>query len=409
MTILLRLAWRNLWRHKRRTWLTASAIAFSAMLLVFMITIQLGAYDMMIDTTLRVYTGQMQVQHSGYKDKPQMRTVVADAVALAAQLRERTGYQTIAVRAQGFALASSAERSYGVPVIGVQPEYERGVSTLPHLVKQGRYLADSRAQELVIGSALARNLKIKLGDELTLLGSGRDGSVAATVLPVTGFFESGNPELDRRLVMMPLLTFQETFSLGQDAHLIVVSGPDYETIPQTKTTVREVVAGHPGLVVLDWDELVPGIKQLIQTDMVQNWITYIALIVIVTLSIMNTFLMSVLERTREFGIMLALGISPLRLGTMVVLESVFLTLLGLAIGIAIGGGIAVWLHFEGFTFPGMKEIYAQFGLPGVIYPILSVESFLLGPSVIFVFTLLAALYPALRIRKLQPVEAIHAV
>ncbi len=409
MGILLRLAWRNLWRHKRRTWLTASAIAFSAMLLVFMITIQLGAYDMMIDTTLRVYTGQMQVQHSGYKDKPQMRTVVADAVALAAQLRERTGYQSIAVRAQGFALASSAERSYGVPVIGVQPEYERGVSTLPLLVKQGRYLADSRARELVVGSALARNLKLKIGDELTLLGSGRDGSVAATVLPVAGFFESGNPELDRRLVMMPLATFQETFSMGDDAHLIVVSGPSYESIPQTKAMVRQVIAGRAGLLVLDWDELVPGIKQLIQTDMVQNWITYIALIVIVTLSIMNTFLMSVLERTREFGIMLALGISPLRLGIMVVLESMLLTLLGLVIGIAIGGGIAVWLHFEGFTFPGMKEIYAQFGLPGVIYPILSVESFLLGPSVIFVFTLFAALYPALRIRKLQPVEAIHAV
>jgi ABC-type lipoprotein release transport system permease subunit len=409
MTILLRLAWRNLWRHKRRTWLTASAIAFSAMLLVFMITLQLGAYDMMIDTTLRVYTGQMQVQHDGYKDKPQMRTVVPDAAALATRLREGTGYATIAVRAQGFALVSSAERSYGVPVIGVQPEFERGVSTLPHLVKEGRYLADSRAPELVVGRALARNLKLGLGDELTMLGSGRDGSVAATVLPVVGFFESGNPELDRRLVMMPLATFQETFSMGGDAHVIVVSGPSYETIPQTKALVERLVADQPGLVVLDWDQLVPGIKQLIQTDMVQNWITYIALIVIVTLSIMNTFLMSVLERTREFGIMLALGASPLRLGAMVTLESAFLTLLGLAIGVAVGGGIAVWLHFEGFTFPGMKEIYAQFGLPGVIHPKLSFAGFTLGPAVIFVFTLLAALYPALRIRKLQPVEAIHAV
>src|SRR4030067_1048500 len=165
MTILLRLAWRNLWRHKRRTWLTASAIAFSAMLLVFMITIQLGAYDMMIDTTLRVYTGQMQVQHSGYKDKPQMRTVVAEAASLAAQRRERTGYATITVRAQGFALASSAERSYGVPVIGVQPEYERGVSTPPHLGKQGRCLAGSHAQELVIGRGAAGNLNTKSGDE----------------------------------------------------------------------------------------------------------------------------------------------------------------------------------------------------------------------------------------------------
>jgi len=409
MGILLRLAGRNLWRHKRRTWLTASAIAFSAMLLVFMITLQLGAYDMMIDTTLRVYTGQMQVQRGGYKDKPQMRSVVPDAAVLAAQLRERTGYDTIAVRAQGFALASSAERSYGVPVIGVEPEFEPRVATLPHLVKEGRYLQDSRAPELVVGRVLARNLKLKLGEELTLLGSGRDGSVAATVLPVVGFFDSGNPELDRRLVMMPLAVFQETFSMGNDAHLIVVSGPSYETIPQTKATVERLVADRPGLVVLDWDELVPGIKQLIQTDMVQNWITYLALILIVTLSIMNTFLMSVLERTREFGIMLALGASPLRLGVMVLLESAFLTLLGLAIGIAFGGGITVWLHFEGFTFPGMKEIYAQFGLPGVIYPKLSVAGITSGPAVIFVFTLLAALYPALRIRKLQPVEAIHAV
>src|SRR3989344_791035 len=132
MGITLRLAWRNLWRNPRRTWLTASAIAFAAMLLVFMITLQLGAYDMMIDTTLRVYTGQMQVQREGYHDKPQMRAVVPEAVRLAVQLREATGLSAIAVRAQGFALASSAERSYGVPVVGVEPVQEAKVSTVPH-------------------------------------------------------------------------------------------------------------------------------------------------------------------------------------------------------------------------------------------------------------------------------------
>jgi putative ABC transport system permease protein len=199
------------------------------------------------------------------------------------------------------------------------------------------------------------------------------------------------------------------FAMGDDAHAIVISGPDYQSTPQTKARVAAQIADRPGLVVLDWEELLPGIKQLIQTDMVSNWITYIALILIVTLSIMNTFLMSVLERTREFGIMLALGITPLRLGTMVLLESAFLTLLGLGIGVALGGGIAVYLHFEGFSFPGMKELYGQYGLPGVIHPKLSFTSFALGPAVIFAFTLVAALYPALRIRKLQPVEAIHAV
>ncbi len=407
--MLPRLAWRNLWRHKRRTWLTASAIAFSAMLLVFMQTLQFGAYDLMIDTTLRVYTGQMQVQRSGYQEKRQMRTTVANATALAESLRVQTGYVTIAARAQGFALASSAERSYGVPVIGVQPEYEPKVSTLPHLVKQGRYLSHSRAPEVVLGITLARNLKLKLGDELTLLGSGKDGSVAATVLPVVGFFESGNPDLDRRLVMMPLTVFQETYSMGEDAHLIVVSGPDYESIPRTKAAVRAAIAGLPALTVLDWEELVPGVRQLIEADMVQNWITYLTLIFIVTLSIMNTFLMSVLERTREFGILLALGMTPRRLGTLVMLECLFLTIIGLAIGMVLGGSLSLYFNIEGFTFPGMKEIYAQFGLPGEIYPKLSLVAFSTGPLVIFVFTMLAALYPALRLRKLEVVEAIHAV
>ncbi len=409
MGILLRLAWRNLWRHARRTWLTASAIAFASMLLVFMITLQLGAYDMMIDVSLRVFTGQMQVQRKGYHDKPQMRSTVPEAARLAAELRRATGLEAVAARAQGFALASSAERSYGVPVIGVEPPFEPRVSTLPNLIRQGRYLSGPAAHEAVLGAGLARNLKLKPGDELTLLGSGRDGSVAATVLPVVGIFESGNPELDRHLVQLPLATFQEVFSLGGDAHAIVVSGRDYESIARTKASVAAQLRAQPELVVLDWEELLPGIRQLIQTDMVQNWITYIALILIVTLSIMNTFLMSVLERTREFGIMLALGASAWRIGALVLLESVFLTLLGLAIGIALGGGIAVYFHHEGFTFPGMEEIYAQFGLPGVIHPKLSFASFTLGPAVIFAFTVLAALYPALRIRKLEPVEAIHAV
>jgi ABC-type lipoprotein release transport system permease subunit len=424
---VIRLAWRNLWRYQRRTWLTASAIAFSAMLLVFMISLQLGAYDMMIDTTVRVYTGHVQVQRAGYLDKPQMRATVPAAAALGARLRRATGFEAVAVRAQGFALAASRDRTYGVPVLGVEPGYEPKVSTLPHLIKTGRYLAAIDAPEVVLGAALARNLKVQVGDELTLLGSGKDGSVAATVLPVVGIFDSGNPELDRNLVQMPLATFQDVFSMGEDAHAIVVSGASVETLAQTKAAVAaelaesagatslsrgprlDPIAGAPQLVVLDWEEIIPGVKQLIQTDKVQNWITYLALIFIVTLSIMNTFLMSVLERTREFGIMLALGATPSRLALIVMLESALLASLGLAIGIALGGGVAVYFHVVGFTFPGMKEIYAQFGLPGVITPELSFTTFTLGPAVILAFTLLAALYPALRIRKLQPVEAMHAV
>src|SRR3989338_759253 len=409
MTITLRLAWRNLWRHPRRTWLTAAAIAFSAMLLVFMITLQLGAYDMVLDNSLRIFTGQMQIQRAGYLDKPQMRTTIPDARRLAQELRRATGLAAVAARAQGFALAASGTRSYGVPVIGVEPEHEWRVSTLPHVIKSGRYLAAVDAREVVLGAALARNLKIRVGDELTLLGAGKDGSTAATVLPVVGLFESGNLDLDRQLVQLPLVTFQDVFSMDGDAHVIVISGDSLDDMGRALTLVGAHMPAGPNLVLLGWERLIPGLKQLIQADMVQNWFMYISLIVVVTFSILNTFLMSVLERTREFGLMLALGARPLRIGGLVLLESTLLALMGLAIGIALGVCIALYFYFTGFSFPGMKEIHAQFGLPGVITPKISLLTLTLGPAVIFAFTAAASLYPALRIRRLAPVDAMRTV
>ena len=133
MTTLLRLAWRNLWRHKRRTWLTASAIAFITVLMVFLITLQLGSYDLMVDSSLRIFTGQMQVQREGYLDKPQIRTIIPDALTLAQRLRQNPalGGVGIAVRAQSFALAASGTRSFGVQVVGTEPEFEARVSTIP--------------------------------------------------------------------------------------------------------------------------------------------------------------------------------------------------------------------------------------------------------------------------------------
>lgn len=411
MTTLLRLAWRNLWRHKRRTWLTASAIAFVTVLMVFLITLQLGSYDLMVDSSLRIFTGQMQVQREGYLDKPQIRTIIPDALTLAQRLRQNPALDGvgIVVRAQSFALAASGTRSFGVQVVGTEPEFEAHVSTIPGLIKSGRYLSTVSAQEAVLGAALAKNLNIKVGDELTLLGSALDGSVAATIVPVVGIFESGMRDLDRVLVEMPLRTFQDVFGMGQGAHAIAMLAPDIKQLPLLQREVDRELPPASRLVALDWERLIPGLKQLIQADWTTAWFTYIALIVVVTFSILNTFIMSVLERTREFGIMLALGATPLRIGTLVFIETALLALIGLLIGLAIGILIAATLSKVGFTYPGLEELMGQYGLPGMIYPKLSVTSILLGPAVILAFILLAALYPALRIRKLQPVEAIHAV
>lgn len=409
MGITLRLAWRNIWRHPRRTLLTLSAVAFAAAILVFMVALQLSSYDTMIDYTLRVYHGHLQVQSEGYLDKPQMRNTIPDARTLGSYVRKLSGLAAVSVRAMGFALVSSKERSYGVQVIGVEPQYEGKVSTIPGLVKKGRFLSSDDAQEAVIGHVLARNLKIDIGEELTLLGTGRDGSVAATVVPVVGIFESGSAELDRHLVQLPLGTFQDVFSMTGHAHSIVVLGESLDQLENLMGVVRAALPPETPLVVLSWEALIPGLKQAIQMDWASGWFLYLSLIIIVTFSILNTFLMSVLERTREFGIMLALGARPGRIGVLVMLESLWLTILGLSVGMVIGTAVVYYFHIHGFSYPGMEELAAYYNLPAVVMLAISPLSLTLGPAVILLVTCAAALYPALRIRLLKPVDAMRAV
>jgi len=168
-----RLAWRNIWRQKRRTWLTASAMIFSNVLLVFMIALQFGSYDMMINNSLRMFSGQVQIQHDDYQDSQKIRQTVDNIRDLAGNIRGQFPAASVTARASAFVLVSSEDRSFGSQLVGVEPAYEHGVSTIPGLLIEGRYLDDPDAAEIVIGSVMARNLKVSVGDELTFLGSGK--------------------------------------------------------------------------------------------------------------------------------------------------------------------------------------------------------------------------------------------
>ena len=404
-----RFAWRNIWRQPRRTVLTILAIAFGAGLLVFSIGLQLGQYDLMIQNSIRIYHGLLQVQKQGYLDEPKMRSTIPDVADLASHLRQQTGMMTIAARATSFVLVSSEKRTYGTMMVGVQPEFEQKVSSLPGAIREGRYLSTDDAAEIVIGRSLAHNMKLKLGDELTILGTGWDGSVAASILPVVGIYESGSRELDRNLVQLPLATFQDIFTMGDQGHSIVIYDENVKQIIILFNQINNLLTEHKDLVLLTWEDIQPGVKQMIELDYASGWLMYIVLVAIITFSILNTFLMSVLERTREFGIMLALGYTPYNIGRLVMLEAFLLTLIGLAVGTLIGLAINYYYYVYGLTFAGMEEFAKIHNMPSTLRPQISFESVLIGPAVILLFTLVAALYPASRIRKLQPVEAMHSI
>lgn len=410
MGLTLVLAWRNLWRQPRRTWLTTSAMVFSNVLLIFLISLQFGMYGMMIDNTLALTTGHLQVQAPGYREQQKMRQVVPEVRELAETLRSGSGAGTdaVAARAAAFVLASSEDRTHGIQLLGVEPAFEPRVSSLPGLVREGRYLQGIDDDEVVIGRVLARNLHVGLGDEITILGSARDGSFAAAVLRVAGIFESGVADLDRSLAMMPLGAFQAAFFMDGAGHEVVLSAPSLADVAALKTATAARLPDDGGLVVHDWDTLQPGLRQMIQADISSALFMYAVLVVLVAFSVLNTQLMSVLERTREFGIVLALGLKPGTLGRLVMLETGLMGLMGAALGIAAGVGVTGWFSEHGFAYPGLEELAATFNLPGRMYPQLTLGSVLTGPLVVFAFTLLAALYPAWRLRRLEPVDAMRS-
>lgn len=407
MNIVLRLAWRNLWRHSRRTWLTIGAMLFSNILLVFMISLQFGMYGLMIDNTLQVFSGHMQIQAPGYKDEQKMRQIVPGVQPLASQLRSELGTDMIAARGWAFGLASSDERSYGIGIYGVEPTFESQVSNIPGLIEQGRYLEQGDAMEIVIGTMLARNLRIGVGEELTLLGSGLDGSFAAAVVNVVGIFGSGVKEIDRNIAEMPLDAFQEVFYMNGAGHQVVILAPDLDQAEILQARVEATLSGNDELVVHGWDALQPGLKQAIQADMSSAFFMYGILVILVAFSVLNTQLMSVLERTHEFGIVMALGLKPGRLGRLVMLETAMMGLIGLFLGALAGALFTTWFTVNGFSYPGMEEMAANFNLPGRVYPRATLLTMFAGPLVVFLFTLAAAAYPALRLQRLHPVEAMR--
>jgi len=399
LSIDIKMAWRNVWRNPRRT-------------LVFMLSLQFGSYETMINTSVKIYAGHLQVQAEEYHEKMKMRMVVTDPDSVSRILDSVKGVEAYTARAKAFSLVSSDRRTSGVLVIGIDPEREANVSTIKRLIRDGRYLSSKDTNKAIVGKLLAKNLQVVPGDELTLLGQGRDGSIAATVLEIKGIFGSGIDEFDRSALQIPLKYFQEVFAMGNAVHEVVVIGESLNKISDIKSAVQMNLDGLSSkyrLKIMDWMELMPGLLQGIQIDLVGGIIFYVILILVVSFSILNTFLMAIFERTREFGMLMAIGTTPKRLTKLLLMESMCMTIIGVAMGIILGSIITFYFQVYGIDLAGASEVLKQYGISGRLHPRLTFISVTSGPLIVMFFAFCAALYPALKVRSLKPVEAMAYV
>ncbi len=399
------IAWRNLWRNRRRTWLMASGIGFAVFLIVFAQSAQVGSFAIMVDNGARLTLGHVQVQHRDYHDDPRLEALVSGAPALRESIESLNGVVAVSMRAQSFALVSVEERSFGAQVIGVEADREARWSTLPTMVADGRYLANPG--EAYVGAVLARNLGLSVGDELVMLGTAKEGGVAAAVARVVGIFDTGIVEVDRSLVQIPIADFREAWSLQPDeAHALVVLADDADSSLELAEDIAQIATGFS---TLNWHVLMPEAVQFIELKAVGTQLFFVIVAIIVTFSVVNAFMMTLFERTPEFGMLKAIGMRPGAILAQLQLEAVWLSLLGIGVGIGAAVLLVGALAINGIPLPaGTEEILRGMNMPDRIYPTYSWDATWIGVITMFVGTQIAVLVPGLRLRRLRCVEALRA-
>lgn len=422
MALVWALAWRNLWRNPRRTLLSAGAVAFMVFLLIFVVSMQFGSYDTMIDHGASVMHGHAQIQRRDYVDDPRVRYVLENAETLANRLRTEPSIRAATARAMSTALASNNDATFGAVVVGVDPQYERTVSWLPRAIHSGRYLAVTEGAaevvaEAVIGQGLANNLDLGLGDDIVLLGVTPTDGMAVVVANVVGLLDSGQPALDRAIVHVPLSVFQDAFEMTNAAHSVAVMYESYgdansdstvlaAAIEQSLAASPDAEGGEPQVAL--WNRLMPEIQGAIDSDKASSGVLYSVLVILVTFSIANTFVMMLFERTREFGTLLAMGAKPGTLRGTIHLETLLLAALGASAGALLGALTTYYVGQAGISLGADAEsVLAQFQMPeriffGITWPALPVSALLMICT-----TQIAAWFATRRVHNMQIVAAIR--
>jgi putative ABC transport system permease protein len=403
--LLLRMAWRNIWRNRRRSLLTVLAVVFAAFLSIAMRGMQVGTYAKNIENVVRMFSGYMQVQREGYEKNPTLQQNFAYDKRIQEVLKSIQKIEAFTPRVYAEGLAAFRQASLGVSIIGVDVRTESQVTTLLDRINAGA--PPSGSGSVVVGQALARNLGAGVGDEIVLLAQGADGTLGNMKYKISGTVKTGNPDMDRAMVLMSLQASQELLAMEGRVHAVAVCLRDLRDVPEVVSDLHGKLAAS-GLAVLTWEDLLPEMRQHIQMDNISGILFLGILILIVAFGILNTILMSVTERYREFGVTLAMGMSPSRLVSVVLLEAIFIALVGLVLGNALAFALNAYIVAHPIYIGGdLGAISQEYGFLPAMYSTLRFHVFLNSSLAILGITIFSCLYPAYRVWKLEPIQGMR--
>lgn len=407
MKLLLKLAWRNLWRNKRRTFITMASVFFAVILATLMMSIKEGSYTNMTNAMVASYTGFVQVHANGYwEDKSLDESfVLTDSIKNALANDKRISGSV--ARIESFALSATRETTKGAMVVGTDPIAEKQMTHMDERVIEGEYL-EPNDQAILIGAGLAEYHKVGVGDTLVLLGQGYHGSSAAGKYPIKGIVKFGSPDLSKQLVVMPIEEAKLMYGTEGNITNLVILINDASDANKVAENLGQALSEK--YEVMAWPELVPDLVSMIEADRVEGYIFMFILYMVISFGIFGTVLMMMAERKHEFGVLVAIGMKRSKLAIVLLVEVVTISVLGALSGIL--GAIPVISYF--YLFPieiGGEEagkMMEDYGMQPIIQSSIDPSIFLSQAAIVAVVSCLIAIYPFINVLNLRAINAMRS-
>lgn len=405
MNTYIKLAWRNLWRNKKRTLIAAASVFFAVILALLMRSMQTGYYDYMIDASVRMYTGYIQVHGKDYWEKRSLDESMTIQNEHFEKLKNIAGVKLSVPRFETFSLISHGNKTKVVQITGINPELEDQLTDIKKKIVNGKFLDDS-SKGIILAKGLAEILKVDVGDSVVIYGQGFHGVTAAAQIPITGIIEFTLPELNKSFTYLSLAYAQWLFSAPERLTSLSIMVDDPKELDRIKSDIKNVF--DENYEVMDWEELSPELVQSIQVDNASGIIMLGILYIVIAFGIFGTIMMMTAERVKEFGILISVGMKKWKLGLVSFFETLFISFIGVFSGALIS--IPILLYFKANPIPLTGE-YAkaitEWGfdpiLPFAVYP----GMFFAQIWTVLAIAMVSVIYPVLFIRKLKPVEALR--
>ncbi len=414
---LLRLAWRNLWYNPGRTLIAMAAIGLGYAMLLFVACLMAGLRQQMIESGTELGLSDIEVHAPDYyPDRPLQQTMGGrkgtDVGALVAAIAADPKVQAVSSRVYAYGLVSATHQSVGAQLLGVVPEQEQKITVLQTRMVKGSYLTGQMPKGVVLGDKLATTIGADVGSEIILLTPAADGSMGNDLYTVAGLFHTGLDEMDQSLVVMPLASLQKLLRLPPGRiHEVGIKLRDINAATTTAATLEVRLNKIVPVRVMPWQELAPELSDYVQFNRRVTFMLFFIFFLLAAMGIVNTMLMAIIERTRELGMLMAVGMRPVQVVGLIVAEAASLAAASLVLGGALGAPLLWYLQVHGLSMGSKGN---SIDLAGIVvgplwYGRQDFTVYIQAALGLAVTALVSALYPALRAARFRPAEALRKV